>query len=124
MPAKKDNSIDRVELKLDLFKEHFDKHMESVAAHLGKVDDRLDRIDTTAATNTAVLEEHVRRTNLLEEKIELDKKDIEGKLEPIKAHVNQVKIFMKIAGLVVGGGSILGGAGVGIKKLIEAIFGG
>lgn len=124
MPGKKNDSADRVELKLDLFKEHFDKHMENVGDRLNKMDDRLDKIDTTAAHNAGVLEEHVRRTNLLEEKVELDKRSIESKIEPIQTHVNQMKVFLKIAGYVVGGGTALGGAGVGIKKLIEIIFGG
>jgi len=124
MPKKTDAENEILLAKLDLFKDHFDSHLSDVKGTLNRMDERLDKIDVTSAAQGATLEEHVRRTNLLEEKIEVDKKIVESKLEPIQAHVTQVKIFMKIAGLVLGGGTLLGGAGVGIKKLIDALFGG
>lgn len=129
MPTKKgkgsgDDALGRVEQKLDLFKEHFDSHMTSVNVKLDKCDERLDKVDVTLGKQQVILDEHVRRTNLIEEKIDADKKDVDAKLEPIKNHVSQVKLFMKIAGYVLGGGAALGGAGMGIKELIGIFFGG
>jgi hypothetical protein len=51
---------------------------------LDKIFDRLGSIDTTLVEQHAVLKEHIRRTNLLEEEI-----------KPIKAHVARVEGVVK-----------------------------
>jgi ribosome-associated translation inhibitor RaiA len=116
MPAKKNDAMGRVETKIDLFKEHFDEHMKTVGAKLEKMDDRLDNVDVTVARQQTILEEHVKRTNLLEEKLDKD-------VEPLKAQASQVRLLLKIAGLILGGGAAVSGAGWGIKELIALFTG-
>lgn len=133
MPKKPDPTYALIDQKLDLFKEHFDTHMGTVGKTLEKVDGRLDTIDVTLGKQQTVLEEHVKRTNLLEEARDLDRKDIAEKLvaerkivteelEPLKVQSTQVKLLMKIGLAIVAAGG-LGGAGFGIKQLIMAVFG-
>lgn len=130
-PRKGSANDERLELKLDFIKEQLEEHTKNISGRLdkvdvsfGKMDDRLDKIDTVSSSNTAILEEHMRRTDLLEKRIEQARRELDDKLAPVQAHVNQMKVFLKIAGLVVGGTTALGGAGMGVKKLIEIIFGG
>lgn len=52
---------------------------------LDRIEERLDKIDTTLVKNTISLEEHIRRTNLIEEE-----------LKPIKSHVSFVNALTKI----------------------------
>jgi Skp family chaperone for outer membrane proteins len=130
MPTKKDDGYERLADKLDLIKEHIDDklktidtRLEKIDARLEKGDDRLDSIDKTGSANAAVLAEHVKRSNLLEEKMESDRKSVSTELAPIKTHVTQVKFVMKILGALAAAGG-LGGAGIGIKELLKALFGG
>lgn len=58
---------------------------------LEKMEERLDNLDTTMVKNTLSLEEHVKRTNLLEEQI-----------KPIKKHVDMVNAGAKIASAITG----------------------
>lgn len=114
MPRKKDDPMDRVEMKLDLFKDHFDDHMRTVGDKLEKMDNRLDNVDVTMVKQQVVLDEHVRRTNLLEEKTEAAKKELEEKIEPLKNQSSQIKLFLKIGAALLGAG----GAGFGVKELL------
>ena len=83
-----DNSkFDKIELKLD------------------GISDDITEIKVIMARNTMSLEEHIKRTNILEEK-----------LEPVEAHVLKVEgatqfvlILAKILGGIVAGMSIIGG---------------
>lgn len=50
---------------------------------LEKMDQRLDNVDITLAKQSVVLEQHVKRTNLLEDEI-----------RPIKKHVDRVNAIM------------------------------
>lgn len=62
---------------------------------LDKMDQRLDNVDVTLAKQSVVLEEHVKRTNLLESKIA----DLEAdELKPIKKHVDRVNAIMWVMG--------------------------
>jgi hypothetical protein len=61
-----------------------------------RIEDKIDKvmehtssIDITLAKQHVILEEHVKRTNLLEEK-----------LEPIQKHVNMVHGALKLIGLI------------------------
>lgn len=134
MPTKKDPSFELLEQKLDLFKDHFDGHMGTVGKTLERMDDRLDRVDVTLGKQQTTLDEHVKRTNLLEDKLEQERKDIADKLaaerkqtaeelEPLKVQSTQVKLLIKVGAAIAAAGG-LGGAGFGIKQLIAAIFGG
>jgi len=118
---KKQLDADILIAKLDLFKDHLDAHMVEVKGTLVRVDERLDTLSTTSGKQQVILEEHVRRTDLLEKKLNDDVKTIDEKIEPIKTHVTQVKFLLKIAAAIAAAGG-LGGVGVGIKQLIGILF--
>lgn len=91
---------------------------------LGRIDSKLDRIDSrlddqgkTLALQNASLDEHVRRTNMLEEKID---KDVPEKVkEEIRVQRNKLLFnTFKIGGAVAG----LGGGGLGIHHAIKALW--
>lgn len=121
-PKKTDPMYDLIDQKLDLFKEHFDHHMSSQGKTLERMDTRLDSVDVTIGKQQTVLEEHVKRTNALEDKIIIHQKETDEKIEPLKAQHVQVKLLMKIGVAIIAAGG-LGGAGFGIKQLIAVIFG-
>lgn len=132
--TKTDVSMERIETKLDLFKEHLDKQMSSVDSKLDRIDARVDVIEVTLGKQHESLFEHVRRTNLLEERMhaetsELNKKlDAETKLqyanmEPLKLQSRQMKLVLKVIATVLGAGVAGGGAGLGLHKLVELITG-
>jgi hypothetical protein len=52
---------------------------------LDKIDERLDTISITMERNTASLDEHIRRTEIIEQE-----------LKPVKDHVNLVNASAKI----------------------------
>ena len=70
--------FDRLESKLDKLDERLDK----IDIHLGKV-------DITMSRNTDSLEEHMKRTELLE-----------GQLESIQVHINYVQGIVKLISLI------------------------
>ena len=70
--------LDRLEAKFDKIEEKIDL-----------VENHLDSINVTLVRNTSSLEEHIRRTELLEKK-----------LEPIEIHVTQMQGAFKFIGVV------------------------
>lgn len=71
-----------------------EKRFDKIDATLEKLDSRLDNVDVTLAKQHVSLEEHMRRSDLLEEK-----------MKPVEAHVamvNGVFKFLGIASLIVG----------------------
>lgn len=122
MPTKKKRagqSIYRVEEKLDLFKEHFDSHMMNVNKKIDNVEDRFGKVEITLVKQQSILDEHVRRTNILEDKVDSEKKILQDSLEPIKAQGAQMSILIKILAGILGAG----GAGFGIKEILSLISG-
>jgi len=104
---------------------------------LDKLDDRMDGMQATLAVQQQILDEHVRRTGLLEEKIEADTSNIRSEFkeglkeglareaaEAVRAERNKLLVLgLKIGGVVAG----LGGGGLGLKTLLPALaklFGG
>ena len=85
--------------------------MKEIITKLDKLDDRLDSVDRTLVKQEANLAEHMRRTELLESQHERLYSD----LEPVKAHVNQVKAGIKILAFVV---PIVGGLVAALYKLL------
>jgi len=53
---------------------------------LSRVEDKLDRITDVLAMNTASLQEHMRRTSILEEEVKLTKKSV--------TQINNVWLFI------------------------------
>lgn len=76
-----------------------------------KTDTHLDDINKTMIKNTALLEEHMRRTELAEENLKI----LRGEVEPIKTHVAAIRILVKVVGVL---GTVVGIA-VGIAKIMD-----
>lgn len=81
---------------------------------LDRIQEDVTDIKVTLATNTSSLQEHMRRTAIAEERIELIQDQMTKQLAPIKAHVTMVNTTLKVlAGL---GAIILGLQQLGIFK--------
>lgn len=63
--------------------------LERIFNKIDKMDERLNNIDTSLVRQTVSLEEHVKRTNLLEDEI-----------KPIKKHIYFVNAVFRIIGLL------------------------
>jgi len=78
--------------------------IDRVLEKLDTLDGRVDNIDVTMAKQSVILDEHVRRTNILEEE-----------LRPIKKHVGMVNAIVKI---LIGVGGLVGFLAT-LKALLE-----
>lgn len=65
--------------------------IEKIEDHLDSISKDVAEINITMAKNTALLDEHIRRTNLLEEAI-----------KPIQEHVFHIRGFIKISLFILG----------------------
>lgn len=81
---------------------------------LEKMDSRLDSIDKTLVKQEVNLDNHIKRTDLLEK--HTDK--LFRELEPIKKHVNHVEGGMKLLGLL----SLVIGVVAGIIALLQHLL--
>jgi len=72
-----------------------DKRADRLEEKIDIVVEKIANIDVTLAKQSVLLDEHIRRTNLLEDT-----------LEPIKNHVNKVDFILKL----IGASGIVGGA--------------
>lgn len=66
-----------------------DDDFDRIHKKLDKIDDRLGSIDVTLAKQAVSLDEHIKRTNLLEKK-----------LEPVERHVMMVNGVLKFLGVL------------------------
>lgn len=91
---------------------------------LDKLDDRLDKVDNTMIRQQSILDEHVRRTNLLETKMEADAKALKIELpaviqEHIKTERNKLVLkVLKITGALAATGT----GGVALKTAISFVL--
>ena len=98
--------------------------LNKIDSKLDKLDDRLDEQGKTLVKQQAILDEHVKRTNLLEDKIASDVKQVKEALpDAVQAQIklarNKFLIqALKIAGIVVGTGA----GGMGLKEVIGWIL--
>jgi LPS O-antigen subunit length determinant protein (WzzB/FepE family) len=86
--------------------------LSKLEAKLDKLDERLDAIEKEQIKNNVLLDEHMRRTEIAEQNIEMIRKD----MKPLTSHVSMVKgvgKFIALLGTIVG---IIGG--------LFAVFGG
>lgn len=84
---------------------------QRIYSQLDRVEGKVDNIDVTMARNTTLLEEHIRRTNLLEEE-----------LKPIKEHVATVRgglTWLKIITLFGGAAGALTAIGAALKSFLQ-----
>lgn len=98
--------------------------LSRIDGKLEKIDDRLDEQGKILITQQGILDEHVRRTNLLEDKIAADVKAVKEQLpKEISEHLKAERISLAKTGLkVFGVVAALGSGGFGLKELISAIL--
>lgn len=70
--------------------------MDNELKKLDRLYERLSSIDNTLIKQSASLEEHIRRTHLLE----VDLKTLRADMKPVEQHVQQVKGGVKLISLV------------------------
>jgi hypothetical protein len=107
-----------------------DKNFEIIANQLNRMDIRLSEVQTdigeikvTLVLNTKDLAEHMRRTNLLEDKVNLEKalrdslqEKAQERLEKLELPAKSLKYFIKLIGIfslivtaILGGIKLFGG---------------
>lgn len=64
-----------------------DKRLERIESKIDGIKDHMAEMNTTLAKQSIILDEHVKRTNLLE-----------AKIEPIEKHVHMVNGALKLIG--------------------------
>lgn len=64
--------------------------LDKIETSIAKLDERLDKIDVVLVRNTATLEEHIRRTDILETYVQDRDEKVDAELVPIRNHVNAV----------------------------------
>lgn len=88
--------------------------VKNVRAKVENSDARLDSIDVTLVKQNATLEEHVRRSDLLERKTDQLAED----MKPLEKHVTMVNGGLKLLGII---GTIVAII-VGIFELVKAVL--
>ena len=73
------------------------EELKELNAKLEKVSDRLSSIDITLAKQEVNLEDHIRRTEIAEERLG----HMEGILIPLQKHANQIDGGLKLLGAIV-----------------------
>jgi chromosome segregation ATPase len=103
--------------------------MDRIESKLDKLDERMDKLDNTLAEisislvklqaiderNTSSLEEHIRRTELLEQHQDEQMTILEEKLKPVSDLIVTAKVIVKVCG----GLSVILGLMFAIYKLGE-----
>lgn len=69
--------------------------LEKLETMITKLDDRLDSVDKTLIRNTVSLEQHIKRTDMLEAYVKEKDVSIGQELAPIKNHVNMMTNAIK-----------------------------
>jgi hypothetical protein len=96
-----------------------DELLKVVIDRLERIDDHLQRVsshganvDVTLAKQSVLLEEHIKRTNLLEDRMEAEVERQNETLAPIKKHVDGIQFLGKALGVI---GTLLGIALAAVK---------
>ena len=69
---------------------------KEVEDKLDKIQEDITDIKITLAANTSSLQEHMRRTAIAEDRIELIQSEMNTQLTPIKSHVTMVNTALKV----------------------------
>lgn len=88
-----------------------EKKLEAIENKVDKLDERLDSIEKVLIKQELNIDLHIRRTNLLEESVDLLRKD----LRPVERHVDYVHGALKFIGIV----SLIVGIFVAFKELFS-----
>lgn len=117
-------------IKLEDHVDYINQELNRLNSNQEKMAETLHQNTVVLGKNTTLLEEHMRRTEAVENTLEVirsearrDVEDVEDKLEaelgPIKTHIGALRLVAKIAAGIVG----LVGAGAAIVKILEYING-
>lgn len=87
-----------------------DTKLTTIETKIDKIDERLDKVEQVLIRNTTVMEEHHRRSNLLETHVGKIEDRFYLELGPIKNHINLVSYGFKT--IVFTGGLLVGIAGL------------
>ena len=82
-----------------------DDRIIRIEGKLDSLSDTLHAVDKTLVGQHASLAEHMRRTALAEESIDLIRKD----LQPVKAHINRIDGGIRLVGFITLAVSLIGG---------------
>lgn len=86
---------------------------DDVGEKLGQISEHLGKIDVTLAKQSVVLEHHIRRSDMIEKRVE----QVAAELAPIKTHVAAVGGVVKALAIL--GTSV--GLIVGLAKIAETL---
>jgi archaellum component FlaC len=81
-----------------------DDRLDRIEDKLDRINDKIANIDVTLAKQSVILDEHIKRSNMLEEK-----------MKPVEKHVAIINTIFKI----LGGTSLAGGLGHAIMKILK-----
>lgn len=73
--------------------------VDTLHVKMDNVSEKLTSIDITLQRNTDSLELHMKRSDNLEKKLELQEDQFQKDLEPIKKHINMVTGVIKFLGI-------------------------
>jgi predicted nucleic acid-binding Zn-ribbon protein len=82
--------------------------VQKIDGKLDRLDGRLDSVDVTLAKQQVTLDEHVRRTNLLETQV-----------KPLEHHITQMRTAFKVLAYVGSAGIALAGLMLTLKELLS-----
>jgi hypothetical protein len=88
---------------------------ERIYEVLDKISDDVSELKVTSAKQEENLKEHIRRTEIAEENLDLIRKEI----EPLKEHVIVINGFLKIIGAI----SVIVGSVAGMIRIFDIISG-
>ncbi len=105
--------------KIDLLQKAFDDHTqtenvfyERLEKKLDRMDSRLDSIDVTLGKQQTVLDDHIKRTEILESKVEQD-----------ASHAKQLSFTLKLLKWATIA-AVLTASGLGVRELVLKLLGG
>lgn len=75
-----------------------DDRWKRIDEKLDVIVEKIHTIDVTLVRNTSSLEEHIRRTELLEKAVD----NLNDEIRPIQSHVKTINLFVKILMLSLG----------------------
>lgn len=90
-----------------------DELFKNISDKLDKISDDMTDIKVTIAKQQVSLDDHIKRTNMLEESVEF----LYDEIKPIKLHVSQVSAILKFLGIVASGITAI----VGVLKLLGKV---
>ena len=92
-----------------------DKFLDQIVVTQVKILDKLTEVEKTQVIHNEVLKDHTRRSLANEEQTHM----LREQLEPIKKHVTQVEVTLKVIGGICVGISGTVGVVMGVIKLLE-----